>query len=341
VTYNVTLNPFGVTFECDEDETVLTAALRQGIGLRYGCKHGGCGTCKAQVIDGEVDVEEASGFALMEFEREAGMALLCTAYPLEDVVIELENYEEADLSAARPIREFNCVVVASDLISRDIWRLLLRVDAPPFEFDAGQFVEVNVTGTDEWRAYSMVNAPSDTAHVELLVKQIPAGRFSTLMADDLSIDDAIQLRGPFGQFKLSEGFAPIIMIAGGSGMAPIMSMLRALAEQQSDREVVFYYGARTKADLICETEITALADQLKTLHYVPALSEPGGDADWEGEIGLVSEVLERCSDNLRAAEAYLCGPPAMIDASVAVLRAKGMFSSRIRFDKFLSTGGGS
>lgn len=333
----VTLNPFGIEFECGEEETILTAALRQGIGLRYGCKHGGCGTCKAQIADGEVDVEEASGFALMEFERDAGLALLCTAYPLEDVVVDLENYDEAELTAARPIREFDCRVVNAAPIARDIWRLVLTVEAPPFEFDAGQFVEVNVTGTDQWRAYSMANAPSDTGHVELLIKHIPEGRFSTFMADGLGVGDPVQVRGPFGQFKLSEGFTPIIMVAGGSGMAPALSMLRSLAEQQSEREVVFYYGARTKGDVICESEIAVAAGGLKSFTYIPALSEPERDDDWHGATGLVTEVIDSLPDNLRGSEAYLCGPPPMIDAAIEVLKGKGMFTTRIRYDKFVST----
>ncbi len=339
MTVTVTLEPFGIEFECGEDETILSAALRQGIGLRYGCKHGGCGTCKAQVTQGDVDVEEASGFALMEFERDAGVALLCTAYPLEDVVIELENYDEAELTAARPIREFDCRVERVGPISRDIWRLLLNVDTPPFEFDAGQFVEVNVTGSDEWRAYSMANVPSCGNQIELMVKHIPDGCFSTFMAETLAAGDPLRLRGPYGQFKLSEGFAPIIMVAGGSGMAPILSMLRHLGEQASQREVVFYYGARTREDLICDEEIAQAAAALTSFTYIPALSEAGTNDGWDGETGLITEVIDRRSDNLRGSEAYLCGPAPMIDAAIDVLKAKGMFGTRIRFDKFVSTQG--
>ncbi len=337
MTVTVILNPFDIEFECEEDETILSAALRQGISLRYGCKHGGCGTCKARVAAGDVDVEDASGFALMPFERDAGMALLCTAYALEDVVIELENYEEAELTAARPIQEFECQVESIAPISRDIWRLILRVDEAPFEFDPGQFVEVNVTGTDKWRAYSMANVPSDTNRVELLIRHISDGRFSNFMSSVLVGGDVIRLRGPFGQFKLSEGFAPIVMVAGGSGMAPILSMLRSLAEQQSGRDIVFYYGARTALDLICEAEIRLAAAGLKSFTYMPALSEHDPEADWSGERGLITEVIDRLSQNLRGSEAYLCGPPPMIDAAMEILKDKGMFSSRIRYDKFVST----
>lgn len=333
----VTLEPFGISFECGEDETILAAALRQGVGLRYGCKHGACGSCKARISAGDVDVEEASDFALMAFEREAGVALLCSAYPLEDVVIELEDYEEDELTAARPIREFECTVAAAAPVSGDIWQLRLDVTDAPFEFDAGQFVEVNVPGSDEWRAYSMANSPSRLDEIELLVRYIVGGAFSELMASRLATGDTLRVRGPYGQFRVAEGFSPVIMVAGGSGMAPILSMLRQLSEQGSEREIVFFYGARTRADLIGDKALAEIAAGLASFSYVPALSEPAADDDWEGEVGLVTDVVARRFDNLRASEAYLCGPPGMIDTAIEVLKAKGMFGSRIRFDKFVST----
>ncbi len=336
--HTVRLAPFGIEFTCGEDESILTAALREGVGLRYGCKHGACGSCKAQIASGEVDVSDASGFALMDYERDAGMALLCSAYPLEDVVIDLVDYEESELSAARAIREHQCTVAALDKVAADIWRLVLEIREPaPFEFDPGQFAELNVSGTDDWRAYSMANLPGATGGVEFLIKHIPGGIFSTFMAERLAPGDDFMLRGPYGQFGLNEGHAPIVMVAGGSGMAPILAMLRALAAAHSEREIVFYYGARSRGDLICAAEIEAIAKDLPAFTYVPALSEPAAGDAWSGESGLITEVIDRMSDNLRSAEAYLCGPPAMIDAAIDVLKANGMFASRIRYDKFVST----
>jgi ferredoxin len=156
LSFSIILAPFNVEFECGAEETILAAALRQGIGLRYGCKHGACGSCKARITEGEVDLTQASGFALMQHEREAGMALLCSAYPLEDIVIQLEQYEEAELHAARPILDLTCRVAGRKKVSPDIWQLALDFagDAA-FSFDAGQFVEVNVPGTEDWRAYSI------------------------------------------------------------------------------------------------------------------------------------------------------------------------------------------
>lgn len=333
----VTVEPFGVTFACAENETILEAALREGIALRYGCKHGGCGSCKTRILKGEVDLEKASGFALMEYEREAGFALLCSAYPLEDLVIQLdEDYAEQDLYTGIPIREFTARVGATSALTHDIWSLRLDLEEPAtMKFRAGQYVEIQVPGTDAWRAFSMANPPTASRHVDLMIKILPDGMFSTLLADKLNVGDELRLRGPFGQFTISDSTAPIVMVAGGSGMAPIAGMLLSLAEQRSERDTVFYYGARTERDLFWRDELAALQARLKSFRFIPALAEPGNE--WRGAAGLVTEVLDRMSGNLRGAEAYLCGPPGMIDAAIEVLRAKGMFSARIRYDKFVST----
>jgi NAD(P)H-flavin reductase/ferredoxin len=333
----VTLEPFGVTFACGEGETILDAALRGGIALRYGCKHGGCGTCKARILEGDVDLDKASDFALMEYEREAGLALLCSAIPLEDVVVQLDDdYEEAQLYTGIPIRAFNARIESKRALTHDIWFLRLALETPAtMEFKAGQYVEIQVPGTDQWRAFSMANSPRDDAHLDLMIKILPGGLFSSLLADGLDIGANLQLRGPFGQFALSDSAAPIIMVAGGSGMAPLAAMLQVLVEQNSTREILFYYGARTAADLFWLDEIKACTDRLKSCRFIPALSAEAGE--WHGETGMVTEVLERMSGSLRGAEAYLCGPPGMIDAAIEVLRTKGMFSARIRYDKFVST----
>lgn len=338
MSHNIRLAPFDIEFACDEDESILAAALRRGIGLRYGCKHGACGSCKARVVEGEVDINEASGFALMDYERDAGMALLCSAYPLEDVVIELSDYDEAELSAARPVQEYRCQVVGLEQIAADIWRLLLATTGPErFLYDPGQFAELCVAGSEHWRAYSMANLANAHGRVEFLIRQVRGGQFSTALAERVRIGDDLMLRGPYGQFGLSSGHAPIVMIAGGSGMAPILALLRSLATEGSERPVTFFYGARRHEDLICAEDIEAIGKALASFVYIPALSEPVVSSDWMGETGLITEVIDRLAGNLRGSEAYLCGPPGMIDTSIEVLKAHGMFASRIRYDKFVST----
>ena len=339
--HRVALAPFDLSFECDEEESLLDAALRQGVNLRYGCKHGGCGSCKARIAEGEVDVAEASSFALMDYERSQGFALLCSAYPLSDVVIELaDDYEEADLRSGIEIRDFTARVDSLRALTHDMRHVGLTLETPSsLAFRAGQYVEVAVPGTASWRAFSMANALGDATRIELLVKLLPGGLFSDYLEKRLAVGDALALRGPYGQCTLSEGDAPIVMVAGGSGMAPIAAMLRELAAEASTRQVTYFYGARARRDLFWQGEFEEIRAHLPGFLFVPALSEPSPDDAWGGEVGLITEVVGRRCGALRGAEGYLCGPPAMIDAAIEVLRGKGLFSSRIRYDKFVSTGG--
>ena len=339
MSHTVTLQPFGVEFECGEEETILAAALRSGISLRYGCKHGGCGSCKVQLREGEVDYEGEHATAISESEQDAGLALLCCAHPSEDVVVELpDDYTEAELQPRFPVREFSVELAQKNLVTHDTMHLVLSLRAGDHvEFGAGQFIEIAAPGSDEWRAYSMANAPATNDRIELMTKLLPGGVFSEYLKQRAAPGDQLSVRGPFGQFQIADTAAPIVMVAGGSGMAPIVSMLADLAEQQSGRDIVFYYGARSRRDLFWLDEIAALGRRLPLFRFIPALSEPQPDDVWDGETGLITDVIRRHSDSLRGAEGYLCGPPGMIDAAVAVLKEKGMFNSRIRFDKFLST----
>lgn len=335
----VTLMPFGVEFECNEHETVLEAAMRAGISLRYGCKHGGCGSCKVKLSEGEVEYDGHSATAISEAEQDEGIALLCCAVPTEDIVVELaDDYSEEELQPRYPVKEFGARLAKKTFVTHDTMHLVLELEnGATIEFGAGQFIEVAAPNSDQWRAYSMANAPSANTRVELMTKLLPGGVFSDYLKNSAAVGDALQMRGPYGQFQIAETAAPIVMIAGGSGMAPIISMLSDLADHQSSREIVFYYGARSKRDLFWLDEIAALGKQLARFKFIPALSEPLPEDNWQGEVGLITAVIERNSDSLRGAEGYLCGPPGMIDAAVSVLKSKGMFSTRIRFDKFLSS----
>lgn len=336
--YTVTLQPFGIEFPCDKEETVLAAALKAGVSLRYGCKHGGCGGCKVKLTEGYVDYDEHAT-ALSEAEEDAGIALLCCAYPDEDLVITLDDdYTEADLTPEFALAQYSASLSEMSELTADTRHLVLSVNDGQYHFSAGQFLEINVPGTDLWRAYSMANSPEQGTTIELAVKLLDGGAFSHYLNEQAQLGDTLQVRGPYGQFGLSATAAPIIMVAGGSGMAPLRSLLQAMVAADSKREVQFFFGARRRQDLYWLDDIQALGNQLDNFQFIPALSEPLATDNWEGETGLITEVLARCTaQSLRASEGYLCGPPGMIDAAVEVLKQKGMFASRIAFDKFLST----
>jgi ferredoxin-NADP reductase/ferredoxin len=340
VSFRIKLEPFGVEFDCAEEDTVLEAAFKAGISLRHGCKHGGCGACKVQVIDGYVEYAK-DPTSISEAEEDAGIALLCCALPEEDLVIQLDDdYSATELVPEFPVCERQMVLANLSWVTHDISHLRLEpADGDnSFGFRPGQYIEIARAGSDQWRAFSMANAPAVGSAQELLVKQIPSGCFSGYLKDEAKIGDALQIRGPYGQFGIADTAAPMIMIAGGSGMAPIMSMLGQLAVEQSRREIQFFYGARAARDLFWLDQIASLGARLPSFEFIPALSEPDEESDWQGEVGLITDVVaRRTADSLRGSEGYLCGPPGMIDAAVDTLKAKGMFSTRIRFDKFLNT----
>ncbi len=335
--HTITLLPFEKRFTCGEDETILAAALRQGINLRYGCKHGGCGTCKALVVEGEVDQPEASTFALMDFEREQGMALLCSAYPLGDIAIELSDYEESELEGGAPIGKFLAEVGAIEYLTHDIVGLKLRLIEPErISFKAGQYVDLLVPGASETRSYSMANPPSRNGEVELMVKLMAGGLFSEYLRGQIKAGARLTLEGPYGNFHLRENERPALFIAGGSGMAPMLSLLRDMAEKQDRRSVTFFYGARAKRDLFQLAELFGLEKLLTCFRFVPALSEPSAGDEWEGAKGLITEVVAREVSAADGMEAYLCGPSVMIDAAIAVLGRLGVSEHDIHFDKFVT-----
>jgi propane monooxygenase reductase subunit len=341
--YTITLEPFAKQFTCDDDETILAAGLRQGVNLRYGCKHGGCGSCKALIVEGEVDQSEASSFALMDFEREQGYALLCSAYPLSDLVIDVSDYDQEELLASTPIQSYQAEVEQITPLTHDIRGLHLRlVDPTTIAFKAGQYIDLLVPGTKEWRSYSMANPPSRNGEIELMIKLMPGGLFSSYVADRLKVGESLTLQGPYGNFYLRDSGRPALFIAGGSGMAPILAILRDMAEKEQPRRIIYFYGARARRDLFQLDELYGLTQHLPHFRFIPALSEPLPDDNWAGEVGLITEVVQRHLSHLADMEAYMCGPTAMIDAAIALLTKGGMKESQIFYDKFVTkadTGG--
>jgi NAD(P)H-flavin reductase/ferredoxin len=341
--YTITLDPFDKQFPCEADETVLAAGLRQGFNLRYGCKHGGCGSCKALIVEGEVDQSEASSFALMDFEREQGYALLCSAYPLSDLVIDVSDYDQEELLASTPIQSYQAEVEQITPLTHDIRGLHLRlVDPTTIAFKAGQYIDLLVPGTKEWRSYSMANPPSRNGAIELMIKLMPGGLCSSYIADHLKVGERLTLQGPYGNFYLRASGKPALFIAGGSGMAPILALLRDMVERQDGRSVTYFYGARARRDLFQLDELDAFTRRLPQYRFIPALSEPLPTDTWDGEVGLITEVVQRHMPDVRHLEAYMCGPTAMIDAAIAFLTAGGMNEGDIFYDKFITkadTGG--
>ena len=291
--HNVRLEPVGIDFEVDEDETVLHAAFRQGLQLMHGCKEGQCSSCKSFLLDGEVDLDRYSTFALPDFEEQEGWTLLCRAHALTDLEVELINYDEDMLKAGLPLVEAKARVTAVEELTHDIRRLELELIEPAeLEFHPGQYVDISIPGEDgNHRSFSMANLPSDKGQLEFMIKLYPDGRFSGLLGSgEICAGTELDITGPYGVFTLrDQSPRRIVFIGGGAGMAPILCLLRSLQERGIERDAVYYYGARTETDLFHRDELEALASELPSFRYVPALS----DAEWDGEAGMITDVVER------------------------------------------------
>jgi propane monooxygenase reductase subunit len=236
------------------------------------------------------------------------------------------------------MRTLNTRVEAIEELTHDIRRIVLEVaEGESLTFRPGQYVDISIPGEGgHHRSFSMANTPTDAGRLEFMIKIYPDGHFSGLLADgSISVGDELEINGPYGVFTLRENERRLLYVGGGAGMAPILSHLRALAQQGSEREAVYYYGARTERDLFHLDELKELGESLSAFRFVPALSEQD---DWsEGESGLITDVVARCEDDLADVDAYLCGPPPMVDAAIDTLLAKGMDESRIHYDKFTTT----
>lgn len=339
--HKVYFEPVGIEIEVDEDETVLDAAFRHGVMLMHGCKEGQCSACKSFLLDGDIEMDRFSTFALNENEEEEGFVLLCRAHAYSDLEVELLSFREEMLGTGVPIQLVYGEVAEIEELTHDMRRLVLKlVDPPEMNFIPGQYAEIYIPGSDdEHRAYSMANTPSSDDRAEFIIKIYPGGRFSSLLDDGLEVGQRMKMKVPFGMFMLKEkSESDIVFVGGGSGMAPILSLLRQMVERGIERKATYYYGARTKKDLFYLDEMKELEEQLPEFKFVPALSEPEDGDEWEGETGMITDVLKRLEGDLSDTEAYLAGPPPMIDAALPVLEMKGIDEDSIFFDKFTTTG---
>jgi propane monooxygenase reductase subunit len=337
----VRFEPVGIEIEVDESQTILRAAAEQGIMLMHGCKEGQCSACKSFVLEGEdIELDKYSTFALPDFEKEEGFTLLCRAHPFEDVTIELLNYDEDMIRSGHPIQNAVVEVVSNESVTHDMRHLVLKLVEPQeIAFFPGQYVDIAIPGSDSIRSFSMANTSSkESGQLEFVIKVYPDGLFSAFLDSTLAVGDRLDVVGPFGVFTLRDGRdSDLVFVGGGAGMAPILAVLRSLAEKGSTRKATYYYGARSRRDLCFEKELLALEDSLPNFRFVPALSEPD-DEPWDGEVGLITDVVKAHESDLTDADCYVCGPPPMVEAAMAVLTGLGAPDKHVYYDKFTTTG---
>jgi len=343
--HTVRLEPVGVEMEVEEGETILDAAFRQGVSLMHGCKEGQCSACKCRLIEGDVEMLKYSTFALSDPERDGGHILLCRTLAYSDVEVELLNYDEDLLSRSIPVRDIPARLAVAEALTHDIVRVAVDLDQP-MRFWAGQYVDITLPGVGITRSFSMANPPvpaganqpDGTTRLEFIIKTYPDGAFSTALNGGVKPGDGLSVRGPYGTcFRREERQGPMILVGGGSGMAPLLSILRDQAASGETRPVRLFYGARTRRDLFHLDLFEEFAAALPDFAFIPALSHAEEGDNWTGETGFVHEVLRRhlsALADVEEADVYSCGPPPMIDAVLPVLQMAGIDSGHIYFDKF-------
>lgn len=341
MSYQVTVEPTGEVFEVEEGQTLLDAALRQGVWLPFACGHGTCGTCKVQVMEGDADVGAASPFALMDMEREEGVVLACCALPESDLVIEADVDVDPDF-AGYSVEDYQATVVAMEDLSPTIKGVRLQLDRP-MQFQEGQYVNLNLPGVEGTRAFSIANTSSDASHIDLHVRLVPGGKGTLWVHESMQEGDELTISGPYGQFFVRKSDdKDVIFIVGGSGLSSAYSMIKGMLETGDSRQIYLFQGARTLAELYKREELEALAEKYSNLHYIPALSEEVETEGWGGFCGFVHEAAsEHFDGRLAGHKAYLCGPPPMIDAAITMLMQGRVFEADIHMEKFLTAADGA
>lgn len=336
MTYRLSIEPLGEALEVAEEQTLLDAALRAGIHLPHACGHGLCGTCKVQVLEGEVEHGNANTFALMDSERDDGYALACCATPVSDLVIEADVEEEPD-ARVEPVEDYVGRIVEIRDLTPTAKAVFIELDRD-LTFQAGKYVNLHLPGIERPRAFSLANAPSEKRRIELNVRRVSGGAATEYIHERLAVGDEVRLAGPYGRFFVRRS-APedIIFFAGGTGLSSPKSMILDLLESGDERRITLVYGARNRAELYYHELLTELAGKYPNFIYVPALSEPSAEDVWDGAVGFVHEVAKSHFGGMFAGhKAYLCGPPPMIDACLTALMRGRLFERDIYQEKFIN-----
>ena len=328
MSFKVRIAQAGRTIEVPTGATILGAALDAGVGYPFGCQSGNCGSCKSHLVKGEVTMEGYSEFALSEEEKARGLILACRAVPWADC--EVAWLEEDDL-IVHPRRVLSCKVVGLDDATHDIKRVRLAIESGgPFDFSAGQFASLTFDRCPP-RDYSMANVPGDPV-LEFHVRRTAGGATSAHVAEKLALDDRVRVEGPFGPSYLRESHrGPIIAVAGGSGMAPLKSIVERALAREMPQHIYFYFGVRGERDLYLHDHFARLAERHKNLHFIPVLSEGDG---MSRRCGLVHEAVGEDFDEFDGCKAYLAGPPVMVEAATRLFEQRGMRRVDIHADAF-------
>ena len=316
-------------------ETILQAGLRQKVRLPHNCRVGGCAECKCKLVNGKVKELTESAYVLSSEEMDQGYILACQSVPKTDISIEVERLESSGPS--HEVKKHLGKIISHEQLTHDTVKIQIALPEA-LDYASGQYAQLSLPGTiNQSRAYSFATSSSEahiSATVSFFIRAVPGGEMSNYMQEDSVIGNTVELEGPHGDFYLRDGNESLLCIAGGSGLAPIKSLLENALENDDQRPVTFIFGARTQADLYCLHDIMRIAQEWSTqFTFIPVLSDEPEDSDWRGHRGFVTDEIEfHVTGNEKV---YMCGPPPMIDAAEEKLKALSIQPSHIFYDKFL------
>ncbi|UTW49587.1 2Fe-2S iron-sulfur cluster binding domain-containing protein [Bacterioplanoides sp. SCSIO 12839] len=331
-----TANINGQTIEVNPQETLLNAALRHDIEFPHSCRVGGCAACKCQLRAGKVKELTDVGYILSDEDLDNGYILACQSVPETDISIRLDLPQQS-------IEHTAGKVIAQKRLTHDITELVVRTDTP-VSYQPGQFADLTLASLpDLARSYSFASVPASPSNrsqnkentLSFFVREVPSGRFSGAVNQKDLTGERIDIKGPLGDFWLRPAQNPIVMVAGGSGLAPVIAMLEAEVQQSRHRPLLLLFGARSQQDLYALERIDNIRRHWHaSFEFTPVLSDEADTSNWNGKRGLVSDFIQPAL--LPESHAYLCGPPAMIDAAETVLKKLGISANHIYADRFIT-----
>ncbi len=343
------ISPAGVSVTVPLGDNLLKAALAAGLPWPHDCRVGSCGTCKCKLVSGKIKPLSDFSYVLSGEEMASGTVLACQTSLRSNVEIEIDLDEAASMPQCGA-NTIDGTIYGLEELTHDILRVEVELDAPlvamggtngeEYGYLPGQYADLKIAGIDKPRSYSFACPPSPgQKRLEFFIRKVPGGELSTWLFERSRLRADVSITGPYGAFYLRPGDGPILCVAGGSGMSAIKAILEGAANKLCKRDVVFIFGAREQRDLYCTNEMAALASRWREnggqFRFVPVLSEEPPASEWKGERGLCTDVIPDQPIDFAETQAYLCGPPGMIDAAVDVLNGNGVRKEAIFFDKFL------
>ncbi len=332
MSFKISVPASGHEFFAEKDEIILEAALRQGVGLPYGCRNGACGKCSGDVISGQTDYDTSVLRSVAKKEFEAGKTLFCQACASSDLEI---NVREINKGTDVEIKTLPCRVENMQLLTHDVMRLRLKLpETERLQFLAGQYLEF-LLKDGKRRVFSIAGAPHDDDFIELHIRHVPDGQFGDFVFDGLKEKTLMRIEGPLGNYFLREDSQrPIILIGGGTGFAPLKGMLEHAFYIGMDRPIHLFCGVRAKRDLYMDDMVQAWLSQHDNLKYTPVLSDALAEDDWQGETGFIHESVVSHYPDLSGYDVYLSGPPPMVKAGMDAFYERGLPETQIHSDSF-------